>query len=179
MRKVVLYTLLSADGVAQDPETFVSDFDPVVEANLGEVIAAQDTVLLGRRMYDQWSEYWPGSDDQPFADFVNAVEKHVATSTPLATSWTNARAIEGPVEDFVRDLRTGDGGDIGVHGSLLLSQSLLGAGLVDELRLVVAPCVVGTGRRLFEPDAAYRLELVDSTASQTGSLLLHYRVSAA
>ena len=93
MRKVVVYSLVSVDGVAQDPEEFVLDFDAEMEANLAEVIGAQDTVLLGRRMYDQWSEYWPRSDDQPFADFINTVQKFVATSTALARAWTNAEAV--------------------------------------------------------------------------------------
>ena len=176
MRKVVVYTLVSVDGVAQDPETFLFDFDKTMEANLAEVIGTQDVVLLGRRMYDEWSSYWPKSDDQPFADFINNVHKYVATASPLTNEWTAAEAIQGPVDDFVRELKAGQGGDIGVHGSIALAQYLLAQGLVDELRLLVAPHVVGTGRRLFEDDAAYSLELVGSTASPSGSLLIHYRV---
>lgn len=176
MRKVVAYSLVSLDGVAESPELFVLDFDPVMEANLGEVIGRQDTVLLGRTMYDEWSSHWPTSGDQPFADFINAVPKYVATSTPLTTEWTNAEPVHGPVEDFVRELKSGDGGDIGLHGSLTLTQALLAAGLVDEVHLVVAPCVVGSGRRLFEEGATHRLRLVQSTASPSGSLLVHYQV---
>lgn len=90
MRKVVAYTLVSVDGVAEDPDEFLFEFDQVMEANLAEVIGTQDTVLLGRRMYDEWSNYWPRSDYQPFADFINSVQKHVATATPLTREWTNA-----------------------------------------------------------------------------------------
>ena len=176
MRKVVAYTLVSVDGVAEDPDQFLFDFDEVMEANLGEVIATQDTVLLGRRMYDEWSGYWPKSDDQPFADFINNVHKYVATATPLTGEWANAEVIQGPVDDFVRRLKAGDGGDIGVHGSISLTQSLLASGLVDEVRLLVAPRVVGSGRRLFEGDRAYSLELVRSAGSPSGSLLVHYHV---
>ena len=176
MRKVVAYMLVSVDGVAEDPDQFLFDFDEVMEANLGEVIATQDTVLLGRRMYDEWSRHWPKSDDQPFADFINNVHKYVATGTPLTTEWTNAEPIQGPVDDFVRELKAGDGGDIGVHGSIALTQSLLAAGLVDEVRLLVAPRVAGSGRRLFEDDTAHSLELVQSAASPSGSLLVHYNV---
>ena len=179
MRTVVAYMLVSVDGVAQDPETFVFDFDGVMEANLTEVIGAQETVLLGRRMYDEWSRYWPQSEEQPFAGFINSVQKYVATATPLTNGWTNAAAIDGPVGDFVRELKAADGGDIGVHGSISLTQSLLAAGLVDELRLVIAPRVVGTGRRLFEDGHAYALELVQSTGTPTGSLLVHYRATHA
>jgi dihydrofolate reductase len=176
MRKVVAYTLVSVDGVAEDPDQFLFHFDKVMKANLGEVIATQDTVLLGRKMYDEWSSYWPKSDDQPFADFINNVHKYVATATPLKREWTNAESIQGPVDDVVRELKAGDGGDIGVHGSISLTQSLLAAGLVDEVRLLVAPRVVGSGRRLFEDDMAYSLELVQSTGSPSGSLLVHYNV---
>lgn len=177
MRRVVAYALVSVDGVAEAPETFLEDFDEEMDANLAEVIGTQDTVLLGRRMYDEWSRYWPASDIQPFADFINAVQKYVATSSPLANPWTNAEAVDGPVEDFVRDLKAGDGGDIGVHGSISLAASLLDAGLVDELRLLVAPTVVGPGRRLFRDKARHPLELLGSAATTTGGLLVHYRVT--
>ena len=133
MRKVVVYTLLSVDGVAQDPETFLFDFDETMEANLAEVIGTQDVVLLGRRMYDEWSNYWPKSDDQPFADFINNVHKYVATASPLTNEWTGAEPVQGPVDAFVRELKAGQGGDIGVHGSISLAQHLLAQGLVDEL----------------------------------------------
>jgi len=176
MRKVVAYELVSVDGVAEAPETFLFEFDEVMEANLGEVIATQDTVLLGRRMYDEWSRHWPTSDDQPFADFINAVQKYVATSTPLSTSWTNAEPIEGSVDAFVRELASGEGGDIGVHGSITLTRSLLAAGLVDELRLLVAPHLAGGGRRLFADDVVRSLDLVRSVSSPSGSLLVHYEV---
>jgi len=176
MRKVVAYTLVSVDGVAEDPDQFLFHFDTVMEANLGAVIATQDTVLLGRKMYDAWASYWPKSDDQPFADFINNVNKYVATATPLTAEWTNAESIQGPVDDFVRELKAGDGGDIGVHGSISLTQSLLAAGLVDEVRLLVAPRVAGSGRRLFDDDVVHPLELVQSSASPSGSLLVHYRI---
>jgi dihydrofolate reductase len=178
VRKVVVYTLLSVDGVAQDPETFLFHFDETMEANLAEVIGTQDTVLLGRRMYDEWSSYWPKSDDQPFADFINTVQKFVATTSPLTSEWTGAARVQGPIDRFVRELKAGPGGDIGVHGSISLAQYLLAQGLVDELRLLVAPRVVGSGRRLFEDDVACSLELVSSTVSPSGSLLVRYHVVA-
>jgi len=176
MRKVVAYMLVSVDGVAEDPNTFLFDWDEVLQANLGEVIGTQDTVLLGRSMYDEWSRYWPTCDDQPFADFINNVPKYVATSTPLTTQWTNAEPVHGPVDEFVRELKAGDGRDIGVHGSISLTQSLLSAGLVDDVRLLVAPRVVGAGRRLFQDDVAHSLQLVESIGTPSGSLLVHYKV---
>jgi dihydrofolate reductase len=89
---------------------------------------------------------------------------------------TSAERIQGPVDAFVRELKSGEVGDIGVHGSISLTQSMLAAGLVDEVRLLVASRVVGTGRRLFEDDVDHTLELVQSTGSPSGSLVVHYNV---
>lgn len=177
MRKVVAYELLSVDGVAEAPDEFFTDFDDAMEANLADVIAAQDAVILGRRSYEEWAAFWPGSTIEPFATFINGVRKYVATSTPLAPEWSNASAIDGGLVEFVRDLAAGSGGDIGLHASLSVVRTLLGAGVVDELRLVIAPTVVGRGRRLLDGVPALRLESIASRISPTGSLLVDYRVA--
>ncbi len=183
VRKLVLYTLMTLDGAVDHPEEYfasepgeVPAFDELMSDFERELIEAQDTVLLGRRMHDEWSRYWPTAPHEPFASFINTVKKYVVTSTPLATDWPNTEAVHGPLEQVVDDLRSRDGGDIGVHGSIELAQSLLAAGLVDELRLVVAPVVGFGGRRLFtgEHDVR-RFTLVDATSSPSGSLLLTYR----
>ena len=143
------------------------------------LIGAQDAVLLGRGMYDEWSRYWPTSDEQPFADFINNVKKYVATSTPLTTHWANSEALTAPVAEFVTDLKARPGGDIGVHGSIKLAQSLIAAGLVDELQLAVGPVLDPTGRRLFEGlDGWRRLELADVTPTPSGTVWLTYRLPA-
>jgi len=178
MRRVVAYMLVSHDGVAQDPDEFVLDWDDAMDADLADVIGSQTTVLLGREMHDEWARFWPSSDIQPFADFINTVEKLVATSSPLSGTWPHAHAIEGDVLAAVEALRDGEGGDIGLHGSLTLTARLLAAGLVDDLRLVVAPRVAGAGRRLIpEGTPPFSLELVSSAATPSGSLLVHYRVA--
>jgi dihydrofolate reductase len=177
MRKVVAYELLSLDGVAEKPDGFFADWDDALEANLGDVIATQDSVILGRRSYREWADYWPSSDIEPFATFINGVEKHVATSTPLDRPWPNASAIDGDIVEFVRDLKSRDGGDIGVHASISVAQALLSAGVVDELRLVIAPVVAGIGRRLLDGLPTTRLECVRSSTSPNGYLLVQYRVT--
>ena len=178
MRKVVVYELLSLDGVAEAPDRFITDWDEAMDANLADVIATQDAVVLGRRSYDEWAGYWPSSDIEPFASFINPVTKHVATSSPLDPAWTNATAVDGDLTDFVRRLKDGPGGDIGVHASISTARALLAAGVVDELRLVVAPRIAGSGQRLLDGLPATRLELVESTVSPTGSFLVTYRVAA-
>jgi dihydrofolate reductase len=176
MRKVVAYELLSLDGVAEKPDGFFADWDEAMDANLGAVIAAQDSVILGRRSYEEWAGYWPGSDIEPFATFINGVAKYVATSTPLDRTWANTTVIDGELVEFVRDLRNRPGADIGVHASISVAQALLAAGVVDELRLVIAPAIAGRGRRLLDGLPSVRLESIRSTTSPTGSLLVDYAV---
>ena len=176
MRKVVVYELLSLDGVAEDPDAVIRDWDDAMDANLAAVIGRQDAVILGRRSYDDWSGFWPGSDTQPFADFINGVAKYVATSTPLEPEWANSTVIDGDLLDFVRDLKDGPGGDIGIHASISVARSLLAAGVVDELRLVIAPAIAGTGRELLEGLPAVRLEMIESATAPGGYLLVGYRV---
>jgi dihydrofolate reductase len=179
MRKVVVYELVSLDGVAEAPDEFIPDWDDDMDARLGEVIATQDAVILGRRSYDEWSAYWPGKDNQPFSDFINPVAKYVATSTPLAREWTNTTVIDGDLADFVRDLKRQQGGDIGIHASITVARALLAAGVVDELRLVIAPTIVGSGRRLLDGLPSIRLEHVRTAVSSGGYLLVDYRVAGA
>ena len=176
MRKIVVYELLSLDGVAEDPDTFFADWDDAMDANLAAVIATQDAVILGRRSYAEWAQFWADSEIQPFAKFINGVAKHVATSTPLDKDWANATAIDGGLVEFVRNLKQQAGGDVGVHASISVAQALLAAGVVDELRLVIAPRIVGRGRRLLEGLPTIALEPIRSTMSPTGYLLVDYRV---
>ena len=177
MRKVVLYSLLSLDGVAEDPGNYVFDFDDEMRANLQHVVGSQDAVVLGRRTYDEWAPYWPTSDEEPFAGFINGVHKYVATSRPPADPWANSTVVEGLVADRVRELKGRSGGDIGVHGSITLARSLIQDGLLDELRLVITPVVAGSGRRLFDQDVdTRRLQLLEARSTPSGTLLAHYRV---
>ena len=177
MRKVVLTELLSLDGVAEAPNRFFFDWDDVVDEHGAAIIATQDAVILGRRSYDEWSEFWPDSAIEPFATFINDVPKHVATSTPLERPWNNATAIEGGLVEFVQELKTSSGGDIGVHASISVAQALLAANAVDEVRLTVSPAIAGSGRRLLDGLPPIRLELLRGTTSPSGYLLADYRVA--
>jgi dihydrofolate reductase len=177
MRNVVLYELISLDGVAEEPgegEWFADAGDGLID-NLARVIATQDTVLLGRRTYEKWAPHWPGSTMQPFADFINDTPKVLFSSAAPGTPWSATTHVTGPAAPYVAGLKQGPGGDIGIHGSLSLAGSLLREHLVDELRLVVAPSLAGAGHRLFDDTGGlHRFELVD--AGRTGGcLLLHYR----
>jgi dihydrofolate reductase len=176
MRKVVVYELLSLDGVAEDPSGFITEWDDVMDANLAAVIGSQDAVILGRRTYDEWAEFWPASQIEPFASFINGVAKYVATSAPLTREWANGTVIDGELVEFVRDLKDGSGGDVGIHASISITQTLLTAGVVDELRLVIAPTIAGRGRRLLDGVPELRLESIRSATSPSGHLLVDYRI---
>lgn len=177
-RKVVVYEFLSLDGVAEDVAGLFTEWDDEeVDAAGAAAIATQDAVILGRRSYDEWAPFWPGGTIEPFATFINSVPKHVATSSPLETEWANSRAIEGGLVDFVRDLKSQPGGDIGVHASISVAQALLAAGVVDELRFVIAPRIVGSGKRLFEGLPPIQLEPIRIERSPSGHLLTDYRVA--
>ena len=176
-RRVVLYTLMSLDGFADEPGEgeWLRDTGDGLGDFLAEVIASQDAVLLGRRTYEKWAPYWPTASVQPFADFVNDTQKYVFSSRALSMPWQRSTRVEEPAVPFVADLKQRQGADIGIHGSLNLAQTLLAAELVDDLRLVIAPSLAGHGKRLFPDDADLQaFDLVDVERSG-GCLLLQYR----
>jgi dihydrofolate reductase len=177
MRNVVLYEMLSLDGVAEGPgegEWFGGADHRLID-NLHKIISRQDTVLLGRRSYDSWSAHWPSSTLQPFADFINHTSKIVFSSTAPERQWNDTTHVATDAVPYVRALKDTEGGDIGVHGSLSLAHSLLSNDLIDELRLVVAPRIAGSGRRLFEPTGHLQKFTLISSDLSGECLLLHYR----
>jgi dihydrofolate reductase len=176
-RKLVVYELLSLDGVAENPDAYITEFDDAMEENLGRVIATQDAVLLGRRTYNDWAAFWPTSDIEPFASFINGVDKFVATSTPVGVPWPNTTVVDGDLFEQVTELKSRSGADIGVHGSIEVAQALFEGDLVDELRLVVAPALQMHGRKLFDRGLSRRLTLTRNVTSPTGYLLLDFQVN--
>ncbi len=175
MRKIIVGMFLSLDGVAEAPNTFFG-WDDAVDTAGAALIAHQDTVILGRRSYDEWAPFWPTSQIEPFASFINGVTKYVATSTPLEQDWANTTAIDGDLVEFVRDLKTQSGGDIGVHASISVVQALLAADLIDELMLASGPMIVGQGRRLLDGVPPMKLELIQGEVSAAGYVVVNYRV---
>ena len=179
MRDVVLHTLVSLDGAAEEPGDWMFDVDDDVFENLRATVDTQDDVLLGRGTFDHWSGYWPTSDVQPSADFINRTSKHVLTATRPTTPWTSTVVADASLEPYLERLEAGPGADNGVHGSLRLAQGLLAADLIDRLELVVVPTIAGAGRRLFAAGGVdpQRLHLSSVTRSSSGCVLLGYRRS--
>ena len=178
MRKVTAGLFCSVDGVVEDPFLWQFDsFDEELGAGMNEMMGRIDTGLLGRVGYQQWADYWPNAErDTDFAGFINPLPKFVASRTLTGElSWQNSHLIGSPLEDFVADLKNGDGGEIGIFSSISLVQQLLFAGLLDTLMLIVHPVIAGSGRRLFnDGDPLTRLELQSSQQTSKGNMILSY-----
>ena len=179
MRKVVAVELVSVDGVIEAPEEWAFSYsnDEMEEANASGM-AASDALLLGRVTYEALAAFWPHQPGgTPMVDYINSVPKFVVSETleePL--EWNNSTLIEGNVAEEITQLKRQPGKDITILGSGVLVRSLLRDGLLDELKLIVHPIVLGGGKRLFEDGGDQKaLELVDSKTFGTGVLYLTYR----
>jgi dihydrofolate reductase len=184
MSRIVVTEFISLDGVMEDPggaEDFKHGgwsfkFDRGEEGNAfktDETMGA-DAMLLGRRTYETFAQAWPSREGE-FADKFNSMPKYVVSSTLSDPEWTNTTVLEGDVRESVGRLRDEIDGDVIVHGSGQLVQSLLANDLVDELRLMVFPVVLGSGKRMFgETDDARTLRLASSDVAGDGVLLLVY-----
>jgi dihydrofolate reductase len=183
MRKVVASLFLSLDGVMEAPETWhLPYFNDEMGTVIGEAISRTDAFLLGRRTYEEWAAFWPGqsADELPMAEAINGLPKYVASTTLDKVTWENSTLLGDDVAREVSKLKQQPGKDISVSGSATLVRSLLRDGLLDELRLMIHPVVVGSGRRLFENGIGETpLELVDSQTFSTGVLNLTYRPAGA
>ena len=177
MRKIVAGLFISLDGVVEAPETWHFPYfnDEMGEA-VGSQMAAADTMLLGRHTYEEFAAYWPTQgDDVEFANVMNGTPKLVASTTLETVDWQNSTLLGKDVANELRRIKQEPGKDISITGSPTLVRSLLREGLIDELRLLVHPIVVGSGKRLFvDQEERVPLELVDSKTFSTGVLYLTY-----
>jgi len=180
MRKVVASELVSLDGVVESPQKWHFPYfnDQMADA-IGAAMAASDAMLMGRVLYEEWAAFWPKQDpdENPLAARMNGVRKYVVSRTleePL--EWENSTLIGDHVAEEITRLKEQPGKDISISGSPTLVRSLLEDGLLDELRLMVHPIVVGSGKRLFEEGGDQQaLDLVDSKTFSTGVLYLTYQ----
>jgi dihydrofolate reductase len=187
MAKIIVTEFVSLDGVMEDPggaEDFkyggwtfeIARGDEGDKFKLDETMES-DALLLGRVTYEGFAEAWPTREGE-FADKFNQMPKYVVSSTLDSPDWNNTTVLEGDVVEAVRKLVDEQDGNIVVHGSAMLAQTLLENDLVDELRLMVFPVVLGAGRRLFgEMSDKKRLQLVESRAVGDGVAVLVYRRS--
>jgi dihydrofolate reductase len=183
--KIVVTEFVSLDGVIEDPggsEDFkyggwsfeISSGEEGGKFKLDETFAS-DALLLGRVTYEGFAAAWPSRDGE-FADKFNTMPKYVVSSTIDAPTWNNTTVLKGEVAEEVAKLKENVDGNIVVHGSARLAQTLLDHGLVDELRLMVYPVVLGSGKRLFGDTSDKKpLKLVDSKIVGDGVAILVYQ----
>lgn len=174
MRKLSSTLFMSLDGVAESPEKwqFEDDFDD----SIIQEWLVPDAVVLGRRTYQEWADYWPKSTEEPFASFINKAPKYVASTTLESVDWDNTTLIKGNLSEELTKLKGQPGGTIGVQGSPTLVRSLVQSDLLDELVLIVHPVLAGKGKRLFDDSGdVKRLELADSRITDSGIAVLTYR----
>ncbi|NIK61233.1 dihydrofolate reductase family protein [Kribbella shirazensis] len=192
--KVVLTEFVTLDGVSQGPGSATEDttdgftrggwlvpyIDDLFVRRTVEWLQRADGLLLGRRTYDAFARDWPQitDPDDPYTERMNSLPKYVVSSTLTAGAWNPTTVLRS--SDDVAELKQQPGRELQIHGSARLGNALLNAGLVDEVRLVVAPTVLGGGRRLFEqPGDAAGLRLTSQEATPTGLLLLEYETAGA
>lgn len=188
MRKLRIIEHISLDGVIQhsaDGGDFpYSDWTAPYRTPLGReaILAAYGSrfdLLLGRRTYDLWSDFWPKAPSSPMADGLNAATKHIATHRPESLAWGPSEALGPDLVEDVRRIKSQEGPDLILSGSSTLTTPLLAHGLVDEILLVVYPVVLGTGKRLFPEGAIPPLSftLVSSSALPSGILFCTYQAA--
>jgi dihydrofolate reductase len=194
--QIILMDFMSLDGVVQapggreeDPEGFAHGgwsmpyFDPeVMGAAIGEVSDATEALLFGRRTWQGMAAAWPGRAGDPYADWINAVPKYVASRTLAQDdlTWSNSTLLpaDGATGAIgaIRELRERDGKGIQIWGSSQLATQLVEHDLVDEYRLMIEPILLGGGKRIFPADGRARpLELRSVTTASTGVLVCTYR----
>jgi dihydrofolate reductase len=186
MGRIVITEFVSVDGVMEAPggedfkyKGWSFEFDRGADGNqfkLDETMAS-DALLLGRRTYEGFAAAWPErSDDAGFAEKFNSMPKHVVSSTLKDPEWNNSTVIEGDLAEEIRKLRDQYDGDVVVHGSAQLAHWLIENDLVDELRLMVFPVVLGTGKRMFgETSDKKPLKLAESKTVGDGVQILIYQ----
>ena len=187
MRKLIVQTFLTLDGVMQAPGGpgedddggfayggwSVNYWDDQMGQVMGEATSRPFAMVLGRRTYDIMAAYWPTAPEEEGAKVFNDATKYVASrSRPDLDAWSNSVLIEGDAADGLAALKREDGPELQVHGSANLIQTLLRHNLVDEFRLWVFPLVIGSGKRLFaDGTVPGGLRLVDSKVSSTGVVM--------
>ena len=189
MRKLIVSTFLTLDGVMQAPGGpeeddsggfahggwSVSYWDDRMGEVMGAAMSVPFDLVLGRRTYDIFAAYWPHASEEQGAKPLNDATKHVASRSRPTLEWRNSVLIEGDAAEGVAALKQQDGPELQVHGSGDLVQTLLRHGLVDEYRLWVFPLVIGSGKRLFaDGTVPAALRLVDSQVSTTGVVMGSY-----
>ncbi len=189
MRKLVVSTFITLDGVMQAPGgpeedptdgfTYggwsVNFWDDMMGQAMGDYMAKPFDLLLGRKTYEIFAAHWPYIKDDPAAGKLNSAKKYVVSRTLDGVKWNNSTLVTGDVVDAIKNLKEQEGPEIQVHGSSNLIQTLLKHDLIDEFRLWIFPVTIGKGKKLFsEGTHPIGLKLIDSKISTTGVIIATY-----
>lgn len=189
MRKIIVCTFLTMDGVLQAPggphEDTSNGFkwggwqfhysDELTNTAIGKIMSAPFDLLLGRRTYEIFAAYWPYQENSPIAEKFNRIRKYVVSTGQISLSWDNSTLVTGDVVSELRKLKEQDGPDLLVHGSSRLVQSLLAHHLIDVLHTWIYPLTLGKGKKLFEEGTQpLHWKLTETTISATGVIMASY-----
>ena len=177
MGKIVSNFFISLDGVVEAPnEWHFPYFNDEMGDAVGKGMGTSSAFLMGRKLYGEWSEYWPSQGaDVPFSSFINEIPKYVLSNSLTDATWNNTTILSGDVAGRLREIKASTTGDITMSGSATTTRWLLAKGLLDELHLLMHPIVVGRGQRLFEDTPTHPLELINEETFETGVLNLAYK----
>jgi dihydrofolate reductase len=172
MKKIISALFISLDGIAEAPTDW---HFPYFNDEMGDAVAAMwarsDTMLLGRKSWQEFAGYWPANPQEEGADFMNGTPKLVVSDTlDSVDGWQNSTVVKGDPVEALTEIKAGEGKDISLIGSLTRTRTLLHAKLVDELHLLIHPIALGSGARLFDGGAHVPLQLLSTTTFTTGVL---------
>lgn len=175
-RQISAHLFHSLNGVVEDPHLWQYDAFGEEEGQfMAETLTPVTDVIIGRKLWEEWSELWPKHQEDPFADWINPIRKHVLSSKLSGELPWNSTLITGDPLEYIRRMREGEGGGIAVAGGIETVRSLFLAGLIDDLTLTTHPVVVREGRRLFDESVnATRLRLLDAKFTSRGNAVLTY-----
>lgn len=175
MRKLVVTTFLSLDGIMEEPHWTTPYWnDEIAKFKYNELFAS-DAMLLGRVTYEGFAAAWPGrTDDKGFGDRMNMLPKYVASTTLRKADWTNSTILKGDLVDAISALKQQAGMNILVHGSATLVQTLIQHDLVDQLDLLIYPVVLGSGKRIFKDGTTTSLKAASTRVFSSGVVGMIY-----
>jgi dihydrofolate reductase len=180
MKSLTVTSFVSLDGVAENPQWTFPYWGDDIAAFKGEETSAGESLLLGRVTYEGFAAAWPQRTDvESGGVYFNGTRKYVVSSTLKKAEWNNSVIVSGNLSERIKLLKRDGDSDLVVHGSITLVQWLLGQGLVDRIRLLVYPVVLGTGKHLFQPDTAAKLDLLEARPLKAGVVGLIYAAKPA
>ena len=175
MRKIIVTMFVSLDGIMEDPQWTFQYWNDEIAAFKAEETSNDEPLLLGRVTYEGFAQAWPQRTDIDSGGvYFNGTRKYVVSTTLDTVEWNNSVLVQDNIIEAITKLKSEDGSDMVVHGSATLVQTLMKHQLVDRIRLLVYPVVLGKGKRLFQEDTTATLKLLETRTFSSGVVGLIY-----